>query len=176
MCYLVKLQSSILFVTYLERCHRILRCLASEGSLPDSFCLTKQWTPFRKRYSSCVQIKFCGGVVRQMACQLHLPYIFVQLTPSYNGKSIVLFLCLVLSLFVISTCHLPLSCCPAQLKLLRCVLSMECLCMCSIRWVCIPRRWQTSLKSGGQNSNSCLGLNELHLELHICWSIHWQGL
>ena len=42
-------------------------------------------------------------------CQLHLPYIFVRLTPSYNGASIVLFLCLVLSLFVISTCHLPLT-------------------------------------------------------------------
>jgi len=34
---------------------------------------------------------------------------FVRLTPSYNGASIVLFLCLVLSLFVISTCHLPIT-------------------------------------------------------------------
>ena len=37
------------------------------------------------------------------------------------------------SYFLPLICH-SLSCCPAQLKLLRCVLSMECLCMCSIRW------------------------------------------
>jgi len=49
-----------------------------------------------------------GQFILLQVYQLHLPYIFVQLTPNYNGASIVLFV-FGLSLFVISTCHLPLT-------------------------------------------------------------------
>ena len=47
-----------------------------------------------------------------------------------------------LSLATHSVAAQPLSCRPAQLKLLRCVLSMECLCMSSIRW-----EWELKMKS-----------------------------
>jgi len=57
----------------------------------------------------------------------------VQSLPIGHVSGFVSFCNFYLSLATHSVAAQPLSCHPAQLKLLRCVLSMECLCMCSIR-------------------------------------------
>jgi len=91
-------------------------------------------------------------------CQLHLSYTSVWLTPSFNGASILLFLCLILSVFVPIplTCH-SLSCRPTKLKLLRCVLSMkyvECVLQANTSSSCVALPLWTYVQEILPSSNS----------------------
>jgi len=67
----------------------------------------------------------------------------------------VLFLCLVLSLFVISTCHLPLTQLPpSPIKIVEMCVVQECLCMCSIRWELILTSAFTTESSKSRSTNT----------------------
>jgi len=65
----------------------------------------KNLTPNKKNNKK----KSTGMPVNSIPVQLHLSCISVRLTPSCNGASVVLFLCLVLSVSILSSSQLPLT-------------------------------------------------------------------